>query len=172
MDIQNIINSINWTVPSWDLFVVVFFVAAIFLYGFALGKDRIIVIMLSVYVTLALIKGIPASCNDFLASIKIGDSAIGQSGVFLGVVIILFFLLSRSITASIFEGGNRGSWGEIITLSFLQAGLLISVTVSFLPMEAVETFGPFIKLAFIDDIARTAWLIAPILAVAFFSKSD
>lgn len=172
MDIQNIINSINWTVPSWDLFIVAFFLATIFLYGFALGKDRIIVIMLSIYVTVALIKGIPASCSDFLASIRIGDSAIGQSGVFLGIVIVLFFLLSRSITTSIFEGGNRGSWGEIIMLSFLQAGLLVSVAASFLPLEVVENFSPFIKSVFIDDTVRAAWLTAPILAVAFFNKNS
>ncbi len=170
MDILSVINSVNWTTPSWDLFVVIFFVMAIFLYGFTLGKDRIIVIMLSTYITLALIKGMPASASDFLASIKIGNSPIGESGIFLGVVVILFFLLSRSITASIFEGGNRGSWGEIIILGFLQVGLLMSVLISFLPSEIIGGLSPFIKSVFADDTARSIWLIAPILAVAIFSR--
>jgi len=170
MDILSVINSVNWTTPSWDLFIVIFFVMAIFLYGFTLGKDRIIVIMLSVYITLALIKGMPASASDFLSSIKIGGSAIGESGIFLGVVVILFFLLSRSITASIFEGGSSGSWGEIIILSFLQAGLLVSVVISFLPSEITEAFSPLIKSVFIGDTAQSIWLVAPILTVAVFGR--
>jgi len=172
MDILNVINSISWTTPSWDLFVVIFFVVTIFLYGFTLGKDRIIVIMLSTYITLALIKGMPASAGDFLASVKIGGSEIGQSGAFLAIVVVLFFLLSRSVAASVFEGGSRGSWGEIIMLSFLQAGLLVSVAISFLPLEITENFSLLIKSVFIDGVAPSIWLVAPILAVVFFSKNN
>ena len=56
---QNFLQSINWSNPSWDLMIALVFIVGSFLYGFSLGRDRLIVIMVSIYMALALISNAP-----------------------------------------------------------------------------------------------------------------
>ena len=52
-------GAINLSDPSWDLFILMFFVVGALLYGFTLGRERVIVLIVSMYMGLAVIGNAP-----------------------------------------------------------------------------------------------------------------
>ena len=172
---QNFLHSVNWSNPSWDLVIALVFIVGSFLYGFSLGRDRLIVIMVSIYMALALISNAPYL--DLI--MKKTETALNQIFVFkltgfIGIFLILFFFLSRSaLQRSIGSRDEKGAWWQVIIFSVLHVGLLLSVVLSFLPKEALGHLAPITRQIFIYDGARFAWLSAPIIAMMLVrQKSD
>ena len=164
---NNLVQSFNWAQPSWDMFIILFFVIAALIYGVSLGRDRIIIIILSIYVSLAIVHYAPF-LTEFTAVINVNESFAFQITTFLGVFILLFFLLSQSaLLRTLGENAAQGAWWQVIIFSILQAGLLASVTLSFLPEESINTFSEFTKQFFISETARSVWVVVPIIAMAF-----
>src|SRR3989338_3566109 len=99
-DVMNNINAwlsgINFTEPTWDLFIILFFIVAAFIYGLTLGRERIIIILVAVYMSLAAINAAPFL--DQLAPTEYGPNNIFafKISIFLGTFVVLFFLLSRN----------------------------------------------------------------------------
>src|SRR3989338_7554575 len=158
-----VLSSINWLRPSWDLFIVLTFLVISLLYGISLGRDRILVILVSIYMSLAVVKYVPY-VTTFDASISINEHFALKVSVFLGLFILLFFLLSQSALVRTFGSGTRqGSWWQVMVFSVLHAGLLISVTLSFLPAAAVANLHPLTLQAFVSDPAKAVWVILPLV---------
>ena len=167
-------NAVNldFANPSWDLFIVLFFVIAALLYGLSLGRDRIIVILVSIYMSLAIVNTAP-----FLPSIEtkimLNDVVVLKISTFLAVFIALFFLLSRSgLLKTIASADEKGSWWQVVLFSILHVGLLISVTLTFLPQDVIdEKFSVLTKTLFIGNWAQFGWIVAPVVAMAFLVRS-
>lgn len=164
--ITNYIGNIDWATPTWDLFIVLFFIVGALLYGLSLGRDRIIVILVSIYMGLAVVSNAPYIQN-FNAELTINQNFVIKIGMFLGVFVLLFFLLSRSALLKTLGSNAGGSWWQVIAFSFLQCGLMISVTLSFLPAGATENLSDFVQQSFLSDPARFCWLVLPIVLMAF-----
>ncbi len=165
------LTNINWSVPSWDVFVYLFFVIGAFLYGFSLGRDRIIVILVSIYMALAVVGNAPI-INQVNIALKLTDNVVLQISLFLGLFVLLFFLLSRSaLVKTIGENSAPGKWWQVIIFSFLQVGLLISIALSFLPAETLTAFSEQTRQIFISDYGKSAWLILPIVFMALGPNS-
>ncbi len=164
------LQSINWATPTWDLFILIFFIVGAFLYGFSLGRDRVIVILVSIYMALAVINTAPylnvLSGKDI--SINFGPNFAFKVTLFLGVFVALFFLLSRSALSRALGSDSTGSWWQVILFSFLHTGLLISVILSFLPTQAAENLLPVTQKIFISDLAKFLWITTPIAAMILF----
>ncbi|MFZ6015143.1 MAG: hypothetical protein ACOYUZ_02185 [Patescibacteria group bacterium] len=165
-----VLAGINWAAPSWDLFVYLFFVIGSFLYGFSLGRDRIIVILVAIYMALAVVGNAPL-INQFTLAFQVSENIMLRISFFLGVFVVLFFLLSRSaLLKTIGENSAPGKWWQVIVFSILQVGLLISITMSFLPPETANAFTEQTRQIFLSDQGRTAWLVAPIVFMALGPK--
>lgn len=165
--INQFFASIDWSQPSWDLFIVLFFLVAALIYGISLGRDRIIVIMVSIYMAVAVINFAPY-VQEVNTTINVNDNFALQVTTFLGIFVALFFFLSQSaLLRTLGSRAAQGAWWQIMIFSILQAGLMISVVLSFLPAESIDTFNPLTKQLFVDDVARGAWITAPIIAMAF-----
>lgn len=164
---QNLWTGINWVQPSWDLFIYMFFVIAAFLYGMSLGRDRIIVIMVSIYMALAVVNSAPFLGN--ITTITINAPVAIKIGVFLGIFVLLFFFLSRSaLLRTIASSDDKGKWYQVLIYSILHVGLLVSVTLNYLPKNAVDKLAPLTKFIFATPNARFGWIIAPIIAMILF----
>lgn len=167
---MSFLASINWASPSWDLFVYLFFAIGALLYGFSLGRDRIIVILVSIYMALAVVGNAPV-VNQFNLAFHISENIILRITFFLGVFVVLFFLLSRSaLIRTIGENSAPGKWWQVIVFSVLQVGLLISITLSFLPAETANAFSEQTRQIFTSDYGKSAWLILPIVFMAISPK--
>lgn len=167
---QSWLKQIDLANPSWDMFVVLFFIAGALLYGFSLGRDRIIVILVSIYMALAVVHAIP----DFILDVSFNNSFAFQITTFISVFVVLFFLISRSaLLRTIGQGASRGKWYQTVIFSFMHVGLLISIAMSFLPPNLMQKFAPLTQTIFTNEWAMFAWIAAPIAAMVIFgSKSE
>ena len=162
---KSFVANINWAQPSWDLFIILFFIVAAFLYGLSLGRDRVIVILISVYMALAVVNSAPFIGN-YQADIGINQFFGFRVSTFVVVFIALFFLMSRSaLLSTVASSDSRGSWWQVLLFSFLHVGLLISITLSFLPPSASAHLAPLTQQIFVHDTGRFLWIVAPILAM-------
>jgi len=163
--LNNLLSIFNWQAPSWDLFIILFFVLSALIYGMSLGRQRIIVILVSIYMSLAVADYAPI-VENFLKDRGMGDFFLFKVTTFLGAFLILFFLLSRSALLKVFGGGNHdGAWWQVMLFSILQIGLLISITLSYLPPSVTSHLSPLTQQIFIDDTFKFLWIIAPIVAM-------
>ncbi len=168
---NSLFQTINWSAPTWDLFIWIFFIVAAFLYGISLGRDRIIVIMVGLYMALAIVGNTPFLQN-FTAQIDIQGFGLRFS-IFVGLFIIFFFILSRSALSEALDGirrRRRSNWAQATIMSVLHVGLLISIVLSFLPADALTVLTPFTRKFFLSDMSRFLWLILPVVAMILFQE--
>lgn len=159
--------SINFANPNWDTLILLLFIVGALLYGLSLGRDRVIVILVSVYMALAVVANAPVLRDLNVLQFSVNDNFVLKIGFFLGAFVALFFLLSRSALLHTIGGnGAPGSWWQTLIFSVLQVGLLISITLSFLPIEATNTLTPFTRDVFISYWGKSAWLILPVVFMA------
>lgn len=157
------ITSLNWANPTWDVFILLFFVVGALLYGLSLGRDRVIVILVGIYMALAVVTNAPI-LTTLNVAFNLNDNYVLKISFFLGIFVVVFFLLSRSALLKTIGGSGRpGSWWQTIIFSILQVGLLISVTLNFLPREMTQGLTEVTRNIFMSDQGRSAWMILPIV---------
>ena len=157
---------LDFAAPSWDMFLLLFFVIGALLYGLTLGKDRIVVIMVSIYMGLAVVTNAPY-LRDISASLTDNDVAM-RVGAFVGVFAVLFFFLSKNALLRSVDAGRHGGLLQTLMFSVLHVGLMVSVALSLLPDAALGQFSAQTRALFASDPARFAWLVAPIGAMMVF----
>jgi len=167
---MDFIANINWATPTWDLFIILFFVVAAFLYGLSLGRNRVIVILISIYMALAIVNTAPY-LNSFSAEISYNNASIFKFSVFVGLFVILFFLLSRgALLRTIASSDKAGTWWQSIIFSFFHVGLILSILLSYLPQDMAANVSPQMRNLFISDPAKFFWLVAPIVVMVLIRK--
>lgn len=170
--IQQFMANINWAHPSWDLVLVMFFLVGSLIYGMSMGRDRIVIVLVAIYMAIAIVSYAPYISN-FVTEVKIGNSFAFQVTMFVGVFAVLFFLISQSALLKHLGGAQeRGGTVSAMIFSVLQTGLLISVILSYLPKEAVNVFSPQIQKVFVADLAKFVWVVAPIVVMALTRGND
>jgi hypothetical protein len=157
---------VDFATPSWDVFLLLFFLIGALLYGLTLGRDRIVVIMVSIYMGLAVVSNAPV-LKRLSADIAVNSFAFRIS-TFIGLFVLLFFFLSRNALIRSLEFGTGGRLLQTMLFSVLHVGLLVSVALSFLPESALAQLSPQARSLFISDTAKFAWLVAPIAAMMVF----
>lgn len=172
----NFLQNIDWTRPTWDLFIILFFVVAAFLYGLSLGRDRIITILVSIYMSLAIVEHAP-----FLKSAAFQDSInkvtsqffVFQISAFVFLFIVLFLVISRSaLMKTIASSDKTGPWWQVFVFSILHVGLIVSIILSYLPKDAVDSvLAPLTRQVFTTDFAQSVWIVGPVLAMLIFKGS-
>src|SRR3989344_4722260 len=109
--VSSSLSGVSLSTPSWDLFIILFFVIAIFLYGISLGRDRNIIILIGIYMSLAVVNSAPFKMlEDKLDTSEIGKFIVLKTVLFLGTFIVLFFLLSRSSLLKSIGFQMSGPW--------------------------------------------------------------
>jgi len=164
---ESFLSSINWATPNWDTFILLLFIIGALLYGLSLGRDRVIVILVSVYMALAVVANAPVLRDLNLLQLSVNDNFVLKIGFFLGMFVALFFMLSRSALLKTIGGnGGSGSWWQTIIFSILQVGLLISITLSFLPPEISGNLTQFTRDIFLSYWGKSAWMVLPVVFMA------
>jgi hypothetical protein len=169
----NFLQHIDWTRPTWDLFIILFFVVAAFLYGLSLGRDRIIVILVSIYMSLAIVEHTPfLKSEGFQHALNgvVSQFFVFQISAFIFLFIVLFLIISRSaLLKTIAASDSPGPWWQVMLYSILHVGLIVSIILSYLPKETVDSvLAPLTRQVFTTPLAQSAWILAPIVAMIMF----
>lgn len=153
--------------PNWDLFIFLFFIVATFIYGFTLGRSRIMVLLVSTYMALAVIKTAPFLTTS---DVTIGSNPlfIVKITAFLAVMLLTFFFLSNSALRRAFAAVDvQGKVWQIVAFSLLHAGLLVASVLSFVPPEQRAVLLQATQTLFGSQDALFIWTVLPIVVMMF-----
>lgn len=154
---------------SWDVLVAFAVLIGMMIYGLAAGRDRVVMFLLSVYISLAIVTNAPI-LSALSSWLKVNQYPGLRLTWFLGLFFLLFIVLWQS---HLLQGmiQERGRWWEILLMSVLQTGLTISVVLFLLPAELTQAISPVLKEIFLSDIGRSAWLILPVFGLLVIGRS-
>ncbi|MBU1082862.1 hypothetical protein KKE14_00235 [Patescibacteria group bacterium] len=171
-------------VPTWDLVLLIFFGVSL-IYGFLMGREKIILTLLGAYVGLVIANQWATSAfglitnqsstilNDKFVS---GNVSIFTVKVALFVVTILVIAFRGGLLGHAFMGG-RGIVSLFVQTgySFLSAALIAASILEFLPLDVKSRIvegsliaGPLVS-------AYAWWLVLPVIMMAmtgFLSRED
>jgi hypothetical protein len=161
----------NFTL-SWDLGAIIFLFIAVFLYGFSVGQRRLGLLLLSVYFAYVLVGLMPYL--EVISS-RFGDVYRDwlESGVFLALVFVLFFILAGSVLRSTLGLPKKedGQWWHLAVLAVATAGLLTASVLALLPVSYYNNFSTITKEVFIENFAHFAWAVVGILALVVLKRT-
>lgn len=164
-------GDINWKNldyhnPTWDMMLVGFFVVGALLYGLSLGRDRIIGILMSIYIALAVTSALP----DVVVNVNIEGGFAFQITTFLAVFAGMFFLMSRMALSRSLALNSDGGLIQTVVFSFLHVGLIVAVGMSFMPPEILDKFSPLTQEIFTNQWAYFGWIVAPLVAMIVLGR--
>ena len=162
------LTEIAWFSPTLDLIVTLLLIIVAFLIGLALKRNKIIILLISIYIAIAVINFFPF--GDVFSRPKINEDFVYPVGIFITAVFFFFIFLSNSGLKKAFSKTGDNSVFQIILFSLFYIGLTLSVCLSFFPADLVEEFNPIIKLLFMAKLSRFLWAIAPVFGVIFLKR--
>lgn len=166
---------LDFNSPSWDLFIFLFFIVATFVYGFTLGRSRIILLLISTYMALALVHAATLANSASTQSLTIGSSPffIIQITAFIGAMLLIFFFLSGSaLRRALSMEDVQGKAWQIIALSILHAGLLIASVLSLIPVAERAGLLGVTRNLFTSNTALFIWTLLPILVMMMIRDEE
>lgn len=161
---MNFLPTINLSSPSWDLFILLFFVVIAFLYVLILSSRRSIASMASIYMALAISDSAPylSVLNSYTPYLKVL--------IFLLLFGLLFYFLASTLFRDDLpmEGLKRKS--RLLVDSFFHTGLMLSIILSDLPAWVVANISFGMRNIFISQPAKFFWLIMPIVIMVLLNR--
>lgn len=159
---------------SLDILVLAAFTGVFLLSLFFLSYGKIINNVISIYVTAALLEGVPFSRKLIEQISESRDPNYSVKMILLGILIIgLFVVVSWGVAQS---GGRQGhtnwlsDWWKALVLGFAGAGLLTSIVLGYLDTLLASQISWSIRKIFIGEIAKIIWFLLPIAVLIIASK--
>ena len=59
------VSTLGWASPSWDIMLILFFIVAAVVFSMSFGRRRVIVLLFSIYISLAVVNTLPYLENIF-----------------------------------------------------------------------------------------------------------
>lgn len=154
--------------PTWDILLLLFFFAAVFIYGIVVGRNRIIVLLLASYPAALINEYLPYPAK-FLFQLNVLQNLFLKSFSFFILALFIFWILNKS-------GFSRKEFnkktGQIIFLGLLNVGFWANVIFGYvLKLNAdIIKLAPLSRLFFGSNPAHFIWLVLPILALIYFGR--
>lgn len=167
---EHLLRTFNWHTPSWDLFIILFWLVASVIYAFAAGRGRLLSILVSVYMAKLLVLQAPFLNTLVNQKLNIVTTSLQQLATFGAVFLILFFFLSKYGFRTVAEGKSAGSLVFGVLFSILQIGLLINIVLGFMPIHVQKTFAPLIQYIFLSSASSFIWLVLPVVFIIVLGK--
>lgn len=155
--------------PTWDILLLLFFFAAVFVYGLMVGRNRVIVLLFASYPA-ALINEYIKYSGSFLENLNIAQTIFLKSFSFFILTFLVFWILKKSGFSR--KELNKKT-GQVLFLSFLNVGLWANIVFGYALSLSTEIIklAPLTKLLFGSNYAHITWLILPILALFWLEKN-
>ena len=162
-NIQLMIRTFNWHSPSWDLFILLFWIVASVLFAFAAGRGRMLTILVSTYMAQLLVIEAPFFSEAVSGKFNIGTATLAQLVAFAVLFLIFFVFLSRYAFRSSVDGRQIVALPFVLIFTVLQVGLLINIVISYLPDHVQGSLSPLIQFAFLHPNSGFIWLLLPVI---------
>jgi hypothetical protein len=156
-------QNFNWHSPSWDLFIILFWLVASVVYAFSAGSGRILTILVSVYMAQLLVIEMPFLSQAVSDQLNVKTGTLQQLAAFGVLFIVLFIFLSRYAFKTSIDGRRFTAIGFGLVFAVLQVGLLINIVIGYLPVDIQNNFSPLISLLFLHPNSNFVWLVLPVV---------
>jgi len=162
----NLNNLSRWLPGDWLMALI--FLAVAVVYGLAMGRNRLTIVMLGCYFSYILTLAIPWKEMAFLG-VKSAPSSTAQIFIFFVLLLGFYFMLPHSAFSSALRlrGRRSSSWWQAMVFSILQVGLILQMAISFLSVKATASLSSLAQTIFVGQAAQFVWLLLPILAMMF-----
>lgn len=157
---------------TWDLFILLFF-AVCTIYGFLIGRNKIMGILVNLYVSFVVAVVAGDWVHLLLSNFKFVSNNLATSpfGSKVLLMVVITGLLTLKSELSGLDSGGSLSKVQTGILGFLTAGFALSSALSF--MSNAEMMGLNSNFALIVSNYQIAWVVAPVLlmiGLTFFNK--
>jgi len=159
--------------PSWDLFITLFFIIGI-AYGFILQKEKIIATLVSAYIALVIVSVWSETLHKFFLGEKavLNQLFVRSNASPFTIQVIMFAVIILLLSSKSGISGSKASKSilsplESIIYSFLTTALILSSIFYFLPAEARTAFAAQSKLAKLIIDYHNWWIMLPVLFLLF-----
>jgi hypothetical protein len=147
----------NTSYLTWDTLVVIGFIVLVCAYGYTFGKDFIIPLLVSVYISGFIMLFVPyvSWCSALIET----DAGFANIIVFIALLIIMYIVLK---TNGFFEPYIVPTGFELGTICIGISGLILVIAGSFMGEEMIASFSPVVRMIFIGDIQAVIWALLPV----------
>ena len=154
--------------PTWDILLLLFFFASVFIYGVVVGRNRIIVLLLASYPATLINEYIPYPKN-FLNNLNVFQTIFLKSFGFFVLTIFIFWIFKKSGFSR--KELNKKT-GQVLFLSFLNVGLWANVVLGYVMVFNAELIklAPLNLLLFGSNWSHFIWLVLPILVLYWLER--
>ena len=161
---MELLANVSWFTPTWDLFVILFLFVVAFLLGLTIGRNKIIILLIGIYIAIVVINFFPF--GDIFETPKMDENFVYPIALFIIIVVLFFFLLSNSALKKVLKRKGDKSVLWIILFSLFYIGLFLSVVLSYFPQDLVDTFNPITQKVFMSELAKFLWAVLPVAGMA------
>ena len=167
INIAGVIDSINWSLNGYDLYILLFFAIIILLCFFFL-RHKIFTLLFSIYTSYLIILFFPYNIwlnnysLDLINKIKIYS--------FIGLIIVLFFIFSKCHIFFSQDGGIIKTSIRSLFYGILNASLFLSLLILLLPLNWLSKFSGTSLNLLGSDVARFIWVALPVILLLFLNK--
>ena len=162
-EIQFLIHTFNWHSPSWDLFILLFWVVASVLFAFSAGRGRMLTILVSTYMAELLVIKAPFFSDLVSQKLNVNTSSLAGLAAFVVLFLVFFIFLNRYAFRTSVDGRQIYTLPFALVFSILQVGLLINVIIAYLPEHVQNSLSPLIQFVFLHQNAGFIWLLLPVV---------
>ncbi len=169
MEFQNYLSIANFNHPSWDLIIFLILLVTAFFYTILIGRTKLVLLLFTIYLSYLIINLV--SLRDITEGLETNETFVLKLILFLGILIILFLMLNRSLASSSLRGrGESLGFLEAFILSLSEVGLLFSIILSFLPKNNSFVLSSLSRGLFLSENSLLIWTILSIMVIFWIGK--
>lgn len=130
--------------------------------GFIFGRWKLVNILINIYIAVAITNVLPKEVLEFSPYIRVA--------VFLGALTFLSMVDDRLFDVHITNASTDYFW-RFFVMSILVTGMLVSVTLAFLPKAMALSFISLTAYSyFASPVAIIFWMVVPLLSLLFINN--
>ena len=144
-----------------DVMFLLLVVLISFVLGMIIGKHRLVTVLINIYVSVAILKVVPAGYLASYTSVLL---------FFFALLVALTLLGSKLFEISI-SGSGSGFMLRVFAISFLEVMLLASITLSIMPKkEALLYVSKTVYGYMTESNFQFLWMVVPLVALFIIHK--
>lgn len=158
---------------TFDIIAVIALFGAGILYGLFAGRNKLILVIIATYLALVISPVLPFA-DSFKKGVATDRVFAIDIGIFLGLIIIFYFLIKRSVARSALRTPRIGDGGflHIAIFAILAVGLILAYSYSFLSAEMKRQTTPILRRFIFSENALFWWTIVPLAGLLLIRKKE
>lgn len=146
--------------PTWDVMLMFFICAAVFIYAVSTGRGRVVLILISAYIAYGIASFL--FLHRVIFNVGIPQGSIPRLVLFGAVFLITLYFMFRIQIGSLIRSGMRDiAWWNLVLQSVMVSGLLSSFLYTFLSPAETKLLAPITRKLIGTPEVELLWIFVP-----------